>query len=123
MDKILIGVAYLESSDINPDGSLKPHVTKGKPVIVMVQGNFCGYCTMAKPAYAQLAKALNNCVVATIQSDGSPSERQASKLVSQLYDSKGVPAYLGFNSNGKLASVHSGGRDVQSLQQFASSLN
>lgn len=121
MSKILIDIPYLEGQDLNPDGTLKPHVTKGKPTVVMVQGNFCGYCTQAKPAFQQLASSPNiTCV--TIQTDGKEGDREASQIISGVFKSPGVPAFLGFNKEGKFVRAHEGGRDTASLQNFASTL-
>jgi thiol-disulfide isomerase/thioredoxin len=121
MSKFLIRVPYLEDNDFNPDNSLKPYVNNGKPIVLMVQGLFCGYCSQAKPAFQQLAKEVP---VATLQIDGGPSEKQASNRVSKLDPTyRGVPVYLGFSSSGKFLKVHKGGRDLQSLKTFALSLS
>ncbi len=123
MSKILIEVPYLEESDVNPDGSLKPHVNQGKPALLMVQGNFCGYCNQAKPAFQQLARRrARDLSCLTLQIDGEPSEVAANKYISKVNKSPGVPAYLGFNRNGKFVAVHTGGRDEKSLEDFAASL-
>jgi thiol-disulfide isomerase/thioredoxin len=122
MNKYLVGVAYLEHVDINDNGSLKPHVSKGKPSVVMVQGNFCGYCTQAKPAFEKLAKMMSNVNVYTVQIDGEESDKKASKQLAAVNTSPGVPSYLGFDRNGKFVKVHKGGRDEDSLKNFALSL-
>lgn len=122
MDKLLINIPYLEESDINPDSSLKPNVCKGKPVLLMVQGNFCGYCTKAKPAFQKCVQMVPEVVFATVQTDGSPSERKASQMLSAVNKSPGVPAYLAFNKNGKFIGLHTGGRDVQDLKAFCQTL-
>jgi thiol-disulfide isomerase/thioredoxin len=122
MDKILINIPYLEDSDINPDASLKPSVCKGKPVLLMVQGNFCGYCTKAKPAFQKCVQMVPEVVFATVQTDGSPSERKASQMLSAVNKSPGVPAYLGFDKNGKFVGIHNRGRDVQDLKAFCQTL-
>lgn len=117
------GVPYLEDSDFNPDNSLKPHVNMGKPCVVMVQGLFCGYCTQAKPAFEQFAHSSQAVKGVTLQIDGGPSEKSATKRVQALDKSyRGVPTYLGFGSDGRYQKTHSGGRDKQSIEQFASSL-
>lgn len=119
MSKIMDEVPYLEGTDINPDGSLKEHVTKGKPTIVMLQGNYCGYCTQAKPAYMQLAASTPSVSVVTVQIDGPPSDQAAGKMLTKLDPGyKGVPHYLGFDKSGKFLRAHNGGRDVASLQAF-----
>lgn len=123
MSKPLIEIPYLEDTDFNPDGSLKPHVNQGMPCVVMVQGNFCGYCNQAKPAFQQFADA-KKAVACTIQIDGSPSEKKCAAIVQALDKSyRGVPCYLGFNSQGRYAGTHNGGRDAVALVEFASKLN
>lgn len=121
-DKILVGVPYLEDSDVNPDASLKSYVNNGRPVVMMIQGNFCGYCTKAKPAFQQLAKSMPNVAVVTVQMDGGPSDKKAAQMLSVVNKSPGVPAFLGFDKQGKFVKVHNGARDLQALQQFAMSL-
>jgi thiol-disulfide isomerase/thioredoxin len=123
MSKLLINIPYLEQQDVNPDGSLKDYVCQGKPVVVMVQGNFCGYCTQAKPAFQEFSKNTPSCRAVTIQSDGDASDKGASKNLSSVNKSQGVPAFLGFNKQGKFVALHNGGRDMASLQKFASGLS
>jgi len=115
-------VAYLEFEDFNSDGSLKSYVGRGKPVVLMAQGNFCGYCQKAKPAYKDFANN-SNVVVASLEIDGTASEKQASKFLKK-WDStyRGVPWYGGFNSNGKFAGVHKGGRDTGAVMGFSKTL-
>lgn len=120
--KILVDISYLEESDINPDASLKAHVNNGKVVVMMVQGNFCPHCNNAKPAFQQLAKAMPNVAVVTVQTDGGPSDKKASQMLAAVNKSPGVPAFLGFNKQGKFVKAHDGGRDLEALKQFAASL-
>lgn len=121
--KHLVGISYLEAQDFTSDGSLKPYVGKGKPVLVFCQGAFCGYCTQAKPAVQKLANSNSKIKVATIQIDGSPPEKKASENISKHDPTyRGVPCYLGFNSQGRFVKVHNGGRDFEALNAFANSL-
>ena len=122
MSKNLVGISYLEEQDINPDASLKSHVNNGKPAIMMIQGNFCGYCTQAKPAFQQLSNAVPNIAVITVQIDGGESDKKASQLLAPINKSPGVPSYLGFDSNGKFVKAHTGARDLPSLKQFVLTL-
>ena len=117
----LINIKYLEGGDFNSDGSLKGNVNKGQPCVVMMQGEFCGYCTKAKPAFQEFSKT-PGVVVATIQIDGEAGDRAAAQAVSKNNTAQGVPAYMGYDRNGKFVKMHEGGRDVKSLQQFAKSL-
>lgn len=117
-------VAYLEATDIDSNGNLKPYVGKGKPVVLMAQGQFCGYCQQAKPAFVDFAKEHKGVTAACIEIDGDPSEREAAKWLNR-WDKKymGVPMYCIFDNNGRYVRTHSGGRDKGSLMMFASSLN
>ena len=120
--KYMPGIPYLELSDFNSDLSLKESVHQNKPVVVMCQGVFCGYCNMAKPAFMEFAKIVNGKVTAcTIQID---SEKElGAKLPLLDKNFQGVPIYLGFNSKGKYVKTHDKQRDVQSLLAFAQELN
>lgn len=118
----MVGIPYLEGNDINDDGSVKEYVGNGKPVVMMVQGNFCPHCTTAKPTFTQFAKSTPTIVAVTVQTDGSDTDREASKKLSKVNTSPGVPSFLGFSSDGKFRSIHNGGRDMASLQAFAKTL-
>lgn len=116
-------VAYLEIQDFNSDGSLKSYVGNGKPVLLMGQGNYCGYCKMAKPALQQFANSQNQVVVATILCDGDQPEKEASEFFKVWNPQhRGIPSYFGFSSNGKFKANHGVGRDVKSLENFSSTL-
>ena len=118
MSKILVNIPYLEGSDVNDDGSINLNGT----VVLMIQGNFCGYCTQAKPAFQNLSKSLPNGIIcATVQMDGQESDKEASRKLSVVNKSPGVPSFLGFK-NGKFVKMHTGGRDEASLLAFAQSL-
>lgn len=121
-NKFMVDLNYLEDIDINADGSLKAHVCKNKPVVMMIQGNFCGYCTQAKPAFQQLAREMPSVTVVTVQTDGGPSDKRAAQMLSSVNKSPGVPAFLGFDREGRFVKMHGGGRDVDSLKNFARSL-
>jgi thiol-disulfide isomerase/thioredoxin len=113
-------VAYIEVHDINPDGSLKPYVNNGKKVIIMCQGHFCDYCQDAKPAFEQCANELNDLVMATIVTDGDKSEQKASKFIKKWDPThRGVPAYMGFGTDGKFKKVHNGGRSISDIKKFS----
>jgi len=118
---LLKNIMYLEGQDVTPSGELKPHVTKGKPVLLMLQGNFCGYCTKAKPAFQSL-QGHPKFSLATVQTDGGPSDAAAGQILGKYNSSGGVPAFLLFDSNGKFKAMHQGNRDAESLVAFASSL-
>ena len=46
-------VGYLEASDFDEAGNLINPTLMNKPVLIMVQAEFCGYCTKAKPGFQQ----------------------------------------------------------------------
>lgn len=121
----LYGIAYLEGKDVNDDGSLKPHVGNGRPVLVMVQGNFCGWCTKAKPEFQKL---LDNgkFVIATVQTDADDpnyGDSSANVKISKVNKSPGVPSFLLFDRNGRYVSSHNGDRTAEALSAFASRSN
>ena len=120
------GVIFLEIGDFN-NGVL---TYRGRPfmgkVLVMVQGDFCGYCTKSKPDFKKIAREFgsttinqNSVVFATIKIDGKKSESELSAKLPQItgQDLKGVPVYLLF-VNGKFVAIHNGGRDAESLKKF-----
>lgn len=121
--KILFGVPYLEGGDINPDATLKSSVGNGKPVVVMVYGEFCPHCRNAMPAYQQFARDMKNSVVAVaVQIDGEESDKKAAEALRPVNTSPGVPSFLGFDNQGRYKATHKGGRDAASFKAFASSL-
>jgi len=122
-------VAYLEVDDFDSNGNLKSYVNNGKSgspgksVVLMAQGNYCGYCQQAKPAFEKFAQTTPNIVSATIVTDGEPSEKAAAKFIKKWDPShKGVPAYFGFAPNGQFKKVHQGSRDTAALKAFAETL-
>jgi thiol-disulfide isomerase/thioredoxin len=118
MSKILIGIPYLEMKDVMQDGSLPPKTTKGRPVVLMVQGNFCHYCTDSKPDFQAFAESTPEITALTIQTDDG-GDGQA---LGRLYPTQGVPAFIGFSSDGKFKSIHQGPRSVQAFKAFAKTL-
>lgn len=106
---------YLEIHDFDPDGHL---VDVTEPVFVMIQSTRCGHCTMAKPAFQQLAdEKIVRCM--TIHGDGErPSERAIVPILNKIYpDFKGYPSYLLFMPDGRRI-PYMGPRDVHSMRNF-----
>lgn len=119
MDYFNDTVAYLEDGDFDESNNLK--VTK-LPAIVMLQGNFCGYCKLAKPAFYNVAKSRSDVFWGTIQLDGPEKESTlAKKLTSSIPNYRGVPTYLLY-VNGKFVGTHDSGRDEKSLNEVATKL-
>src|SRR3989344_3642468 len=97
----LVNIPYLEEQDVGENGSLSPEVGKGKPVILMIQGNYCGYCTQAKPEFQKFATECKNAVACTIQIDDAGTGKNAMKKLASVNNSLGIPTFLGFDSSGK----------------------
>ncbi len=112
----LDGVIHLDNGDFTPDLKLTPKAASGKPSIVMLQKQACGYCTEAKPAYKNLNEMAKDFNVYTIQLEYEPE--LVSRIKTLDSNTTGVPAYWGFNSSGSFVRSHSGGRDVNSLKEF-----
>lgn len=118
-------VAYLTDSDFDDNGNLiNKKIPNDIPVVIMIQANFCGYCSHAKPAFQEFANKYEGKVFcATIQGDGTqPGEKELMKKIKKIDPSfKGYPDYVGYK-NGKLIKVHTGGRNVSDLETFVKSL-
>lgn len=114
-------IAYLVDSDLDQEGNLiNPDIPKDKPVIIMIQANFCGHCTKAKPEFQKFAeKNKGKVFAATIQGDGKEKgEPELSKRLSNIFpDFRGFPEYVKYN-NGKFEGTHDGGRSVEDLEKF-----
>jgi thiol-disulfide isomerase/thioredoxin len=125
MKYLNLPVVYLQDQDFDNNGNLvNPELLKTKkPVMIMIQGNFCGYCTQAKPAFQKFAEENKGKVIcATIQGDGKESgEKELSNRVSKIHPNfRGYPGYVLYK-NGKLYKVHDGGRGVKDLEKFLQS--
>ena len=100
---------------------------KGKPVrglwLCMVQGEFCGYCTQAKPEFIKAMHALTNkALFCTIKIDGSDDEQKLGKELKNVTSMpmNGVPAFILFY-NGKPVELYKDKRDADSLINFINS--
>lgn len=115
-------VPHLEIRDF--DGQkLRPHVHGNKPVIVMMQGSYCGHCTTAKPAFAQFAQQTDLVNAVSIQIDGQKDEQEAYHVIRQLIPNfRGVPTFVAFDNAGNYVTNVVGGQTVEQLQQLAAQL-
>jgi thiol-disulfide isomerase/thioredoxin len=116
-------VAYLQDNDFDTNGHLiNPKIPKDVPVVIGIFGNFCGYCTKAKPAFQEFAnKTQGKVFCVTIQGDGEvEGEKALAKRIKQIDPSfQGFPSYVLYK-NGKY--VRSGDtRSVSELTDFANS--
>lgn len=118
-------VVYLQADDFDQDGKLvNPNIPRDKPVMIMVQALFCGYCTKAKPDFQRFADDNQDKVFcATIEADGSePGEPELAKKIDQYFpDFLGFPHYEVFK-NGERLKSYSDGRDKKSLEAFLATL-
>jgi thiol-disulfide isomerase/thioredoxin len=116
-DKLLKNIPYLEEADLTEEGHLQPSLMKAlgnKPVLLMVQGNFCGWCTIAKPEFQKLCDQPDfKCL--TIQIDDGKSGDKAAQKVNKVHASRGVPTFLIFGKDGKFSNAHDGERKADSL--------
>ena len=131
----LYNVAFLENQDFDgKDISMNMIRSKGKnsfgfdknkhtKILVMVQANFCGYCTNAKPAFQDLAYEDNDIFCSTILGDGSrESEKSLRKRLPDIYpDFKGFPHYCLHDNTGKRIKKNvNSGRSFKALKKFCS---
>lgn len=113
-------VYYLVDTDFDNKGNLiNKNIPLDKPVVIMIQANFCGYCTVAKPAFQEFAhKYQNKVFCATIQGDGTEKgEPELSNKIKTIDPQfRGFPGYVLYR-NGKY--VKSGdARSLVELEKF-----
>jgi thiol-disulfide isomerase/thioredoxin len=118
-------IGYLVNSDFDEDGNLiNKKIPNNIPILIMIQANFCGYCSHAKPAFQEFAnKNEGKVFCATIQGDGKEvGEKELMKKIKKIDPSfRGYPSYVVYKNN-KLIKVHNGGRDEKDLEKLISSL-
>ena len=115
----LKNVAYLEDGDISPDGKLKID-SKGKPVVIMLSGTFCGFCTKFKPEFQKAANAIKGkACMATIVID--KEKNLGKELNNYIPNFKGVPTVVVFK-NGKYSKTYEGERKASDLIEFINNL-
>jgi thiol-disulfide isomerase/thioredoxin len=94
-------VMYLDNDDFDSEGNLnvKEIDTTKKPLFIMIQANFCGFCTMAKPHFQQFANEnKDKAYFATIQGDEAhPEKMESIKMLMSRLD-KIYPNFFGFPS-------------------------
>lgn len=110
------GIVFLQLDDF--DGTT---LKSNEKVFVMVQGDFCGACTQAKPGFVNASAQCNsNVLFATIKTDGDQTEKALLQTIKKIDPSiKGVPTYLLFNG-GKYVETYDGKRDATDICKFLS---
>ena len=117
MSYLLSPILYLESKDFTVSGTLKHF--KDKTCVIMVQANYCGHCTTAKPDFQKFAEKNKNVVCLTIQGDGDePDVKKMVDLITKIKPSfQGFPDYFLYK-NGKFVDKEINGRTQASLEEF-----
>lgn len=116
------GVTYLEASDFNRNGDLIADIPKNMKVVIMIQANFCGYCTKAKPAFIEFAKSARNknILACSIQTDGSKTDfGEFGEIMSKISDSRGVPDFVMYEGGKKQNKKFTGERTALAFSNFS----
>ena len=90
-------IFYLESSDFDSNGNIiNPSINTDLPIFIMIQANFCGYCTMAKPEFQLFANTFKNKVIcATIQADTAQPDPNMKNIINIICpELTGFPTYI-----------------------------
>ncbi len=117
-------IFYLEPKDFDDQFNLiiRPDIPSrtgtplfGNVTIIMIQGNFCGYCTRTKPTFQRIADELMAADFATIKIDGEDKEFFRTHIdhivKGQL---KGVPTFVKLYQ-GKVVDIYVGDTSHASL--------
>lgn len=120
MSYLLSPVIYLESKDFTSSGNLK--YFKDKTCVIMVQANYCGHCTTAKPEFQKFAENNKSVVCLTIQGDGddpgSDELKKLNNLVTKIKPGfQGFPDYYLFQG-GQFVEKEINGRTEAALEEF-----
>jgi thiol-disulfide isomerase/thioredoxin len=85
----------------------------------MIQANYCGHCTTAKPHFQKFAENNKSVVCLTIQGDGDdPDVKKMVNLITKIKPSfQGFPDYLLYK-NGKLVEKEINGRTEEALMEY-----
>ena len=111
MSYLLPPVLYLEPSDFTVNGDFKHF--KDKTCVIMIQANYCGHCTTAKPDFQKFAENNKSIPCLTIQGD-----KKMVDLITKIKPSfQGYPDYLLYK-NGRLIEKEINGRTEASLEEF-----
>jgi thiol-disulfide isomerase/thioredoxin len=109
---LLDPILYLETKDFTPSGNLKHF--KNKTCVIMVQANYCGHCTSAKPEFQKFARNNQSVVCLTIQGDN----KEMVNLITSIKPTfEGFPDYFLFK-RGKFVNKEINGRTEADLEQF-----
>jgi thiol-disulfide isomerase/thioredoxin len=125
-------IYYLEDSDLDNNYNLYSNILNpttnqkffNKLVVVLIQGDYCGYCRQLKPVYQKLADTLSNDSITfcTIQIDSKNQNEQLfqdGKVMTNILRSNyvGVPVIALFY-DGKLINIYEGDRTYNSIKKW-----
>lgn len=135
--QLYLPIFYLETDNFDEQFRLKPIQNPLLPppsplfhkyTIVMIQGDFCGYCTQMKPIFQKVANEVvlqtPDIHFATIQIDEPATEKTiSSQQLEKILQTKilGVPVIFKFY-NGAPIGMYKGGRNDTELYQWVMSL-
>jgi thiol-disulfide isomerase/thioredoxin len=124
-------VIHLDQNSFDSRGNLKSNQKNAYgnklfsgPTVVMLQGNFCHYCTEFKPAFAQVAQELARYGdFATIQIDSNEPNKQLFKngnTVNKIlgFETQGVPIVQRFYQGKPWGGPYNGPRDADNLRDW-----
>ena len=113
-------IYYLQMKDFDNKGKMISNIPSDKLVMIMIQSNFCGHCTVAKPEYKKFAdENMGNVICCTIQADGNEEgEKELSKILDKIDDKfQGFPHYVVYRGGVKVA-TYEGNRNSKSMNEF-----
>ena len=120
MDYLTKPISYLDINDFDDNGNIiNPMILIGnKPIFIMLQANFCGFCKMAKPDFQKFAESTKRFFCATIQADSkNPDVVNLQPKMDKIYPNLvGFPSYIIFYQDKKI--IYSGGRSFNDFQKF-----
>jgi len=108
-------VVFLTMNDFQPNGDFK-HDLKGKPMLIMIGGGFCGHCRTTAPAFSQFAVDIKQeatrrldkkaKAVAAFVAVDDPDQKEVGRFLGSLYKIEGIPTFLLYDANGKKVKIH-----------------
>ena len=131
--KELFYIGHLENNDFKNNGQIKIENIKSenndgfglnsdkhKKILLMIQANFCGHCTTAKPAFIEFNNENDDICCLTVRGD---DERESvKKLMSRINniipDFRGFPHYVLYDKNGKIIQKELKDRSKKGLEEF-----
>lgn len=111
---------HLDNSDFSSNGDLIRN--KGKVGVVMMQGNFCGFCTTNKGFFQQFFdNHKDQYFIATLEVDSDRAAQLMSRIKKVVKNYSGVPFYLLYSPSGRLLMAHTAPRSYEELVKYAES--